>query len=514
MPKRKKLMAVIFAAIILSAFIGSTAFAIEPEPRDWDKYTENGQLKDSATLTEIAVLIDAHTGTVLYDENGSSPRKFPASTTKIMTCLIVLENANLDDVVKVHDIDQERLDKEGSAVIGLENDEEITVRDLLYGLMLESGGDAAEALAMHVSGSVTSFVELMNQRANELGMTGTHFTNPIGLHDDQHYTTAMDLANLGFWAMKNDDFRTIVGTYKYDPPTTNVHGPENLWDALVWENRNKLVSADIVEDYVFNSNKYGHATGIKTGFTTPAQSTLVASAESLDGTQEVIAVVLYGTANGRFVDATTMFMYAFEFYDTINLMDFLAKNEEFKVHVDNAADNSTQDNLSLYPVALQESYMTDSATVITEVKNNPQRFTSEVTYIRDLTAPISKDEQVGVVKYYYNEQTEPVLVCNLLAQNTVEALPEVTPTPEPAATPVPTASPAPTIIDTVKSNPIYVIVGGAVIVILIILIIAVSSGKKRKQPARRAAGASSQTRGRRNDTRRSGGTNRGRGRRR
>ncbi len=515
MPKRKKITAVIFAAIILSVFIGATAYAVEPSPRDWDELTENGSLTDEATYTECAVLIDAHTGTVLYEENANSPRRFPASTTKIMTCLLVLENANLDDVITIQGIDQERLEREGSAVIGLENDEQIAVKDLLYGLMLESGGDAAEALAMHVSGSVNNFVSLMNQKAGELGMTGTHFTNPIGLHNDEHYTTAMDLATLGFWAMKNEEFRNIVGTFRYDPPTTNIHGPEHLWNALVWENRNKLVSTVPTEEYAFDSKTYGHATGIKTGFTTPAQSTLVASAESLDGTQEVIAVVLYGTSNGRFSDAITMFMYAFEFYDTIDLVEYLGQTADFKVHIDNALDGSAEENLSLYTLPQEYKYMTDSAVVITDIKNNPGRFTHEIIYTKDLVAPIAQDEQIGVVNYYYNGEAEPVLICNLLAQNAVEAMPEVTPTPEPSPTPVPTPVPEPTLIETIRDNLLFVIGGVVIVIVLLVIIIAAAGSKKKRQPARRSHSASSQTRGRRTgDSRYSGGTGRGRGRRR
>jgi hypothetical protein len=217
---------------------------------------------------------------------------------------------------------------------------------------------------------------------------------------------------------------------------------------------------------------------------------------------------MYGTANGRFYDAITMFKYAFEFYDTINVAEFVAQNEEFTVDVENTI---TQSKLELYSVPEEESYITDTGSIISKIKANPDRFTHEVTYTRQLTAPIAKDEQVGIVNYYFDGASEPILTCKLLAASAVEAAPAATPIPTVGPTPIPaTPEPKSGLVQIVSDYWIYIAGGGAVIVILIIAIIAVSGGK-RKSAGRRSAAPS---RGRRTDTRHTGNSSRGRGRRR
>lgn len=520
MPRKIKLTAFAVVVLLFAVFIfapvvvGKEALALESKDRDWDEFAVGGQLKDSATSTEYAVLMDAHTGKVLYEENANEILP-PASITKIMTCLLVLENANLEDEVEINGISQERLEEEGSAVVGLENGEKITVEALLYALMLRSGGDAAEALAMHVSGSVSAFVSLMNVKAMQLELTNTRFENPIGLHDGNHYSTAMDMATLSFAAMKNDDFKKIVGTFRYEAPTTNIHNEENQWTDVLWENRNKLVSTVYADNYAYSDANGDHATGVKTGFTTPAQSTLVASAENGEGTQEVIAVVLYGTPNGRFSDAVTMFKYAFEFYDTINLVDFLTGDIALKAHIDNAQGNQDSDNLELYIVPNEDAYITDSIKKIAEIKANPNLFTKVETYTTNLVAPISKDSEVGYVEYYYNGEALPILTCKLFAAHDVMQMIEATPIA--TFTPVPeniTPTPAPGLLDGITGNVGYIIIAVVGLLIIIIIII-ILRGRNRPKPRRDSGtrgGASS--RGRQTNSRYSTGVSRGRGRKR
>jgi len=445
MARKIKLAAVVTAVVTLALFvfapiiINETALAVESKERNWDKLTSSGRLRDSATVSDYAVLMDAHTGEVLFEENANYKR-FPASITKIMTCLVVLEapNVRLQDTVTVSSID---IDDKQAKKIGLQRSEIISVEDLLYGFMLVSGNDAGVALAKHVAGSVEAFAELMNAKAAEIGMTKSHFVNPHGLHDSNHYTTAMDMARLAFEAMKNPTFRKIVSTYRYTPPTTNKHDADNPWYPTTWQNGNRLISQSKNEDFAFNDPN-GHAIGIKTGYTGAAKSTLVSAAVSFDGTQEVIAVVLYDEAVDKWIDCITMFMYAFEFYDTIDIAELLTEELTMKAHVENAADNEEHDNLEMYVIPDGKAYITDTTAIIDSIKSQPERFTREETYTHTLVAPISKGDEIGTVNFYFDGGVEPILTCTLIAADDVAALPSVTtkatPTQDPTkATPTP-----------------------------------------------------------------------------
>lgn len=213
-----------------------------------------------------AILIETESGDVIFEKN-SHERLPMASTTKIMTALVALENGDIHKNVKVS---AEACGIEGSSIY-LTEGEELTLKDLLYGVMLESANDAAAAVAYEISGSIEEFSVLMNKKAAELGLSDTHFTNPHGLDNDEHYTTASDLARLTAYAMQNDVFRKIVSTYKYQIPMSS-DGTRHLL------NHNKLLrlSDDVV--------------GVKTGYTKRSGRCLVSCAER-DGVS-VIAVTL------------------------------------------------------------------------------------------------------------------------------------------------------------------------------------------------------------------------------
>lgn len=202
------------------------------------------------------VLMDEVTGRVLKGSNYNTPMLI-ASITKIMTCLLAIESGKLDEVVVVDDI---VLDSYGSGIY-IEVGEEITLRDLLYGLMLRSGNDAALMVSKYVGGDVEEFVDMMNRRAKEIGMTNTIFVNPSGLDntDSGNYSTAYDMALLTREAMKYDEYKKIVGTKSYTVKTNNK--------TYVWKNKNKLLA----EDYI---------TGGKTGYTEKARRTLVSTGSS------------------------------------------------------------------------------------------------------------------------------------------------------------------------------------------------------------------------------------------
>ena len=241
-----------------------------------------------STSAHSAILIHADTGKVLYEQNADD-RMLIASTTKIITAIVVLENCALDETVE---IDSRSAGTEGSSMY-LREGETYTVEELLYGLMLVSGNDAAMALALHTAGSLEKFAGLMNDKAVELGMTGSHFANPHGLDAEGHYSTARDMAVLAAYCMENDDFACIVSSR-----SASVHGNELY-------NHNKLLGM------------YDGCIGIKTGYTMAAGRTLVSCAER--GDTRFICVTLCDRDDWD--DHAALYDWAFENYEYVRVVD-------------------------------------------------------------------------------------------------------------------------------------------------------------------------------------------------
>lgn len=214
-----------------------------------------------------AALADVTSGRILYSQRGDEPMKI-ASLTKIMTAIVAIEHGRLDSTVKVS---VRAAGKEGSSLY-LKAGEKITLRNALYGLMLRSGNDAAMAIAEHVGGSVEGFAFLMNQKAEEIGLTHSHFMNPHGLDEQGHYSSANDLAKLAVYALRNPEFKEIVRTRVKSAPN-----PNEEWD-YKWVNKNRMLTM------------YDGADGVKTGYTKQSLRTLVTSA-TRDG-QQLVAVTL------------------------------------------------------------------------------------------------------------------------------------------------------------------------------------------------------------------------------
>jgi len=260
-----------------------------------DGYDENNpqKLTEADIRGEAAVVMNAETGEFLFEKNADEVL-YPASTTKIMTCLLALEYGKLDKAVKVPK-QITKLPKD-SSLVPLKAGEKTTLRDLLYGLMLRSGNDAAVTIAVAVSGSVNKFVDKMNQRAQELGCTNTSFANPHGYHNKNHYSTARDLAIIAREAMKNAEFRKIVSTTSYTLPKTNKHKKRKLTtsDAMLLES---------------SPHYYPYEIGIKTGYHSKAGQCFVGAAEK-DGIT-LISVTLKTSKNGRWIDTRRLMEYAF-----------------------------------------------------------------------------------------------------------------------------------------------------------------------------------------------------------
>jgi D-alanyl-D-alanine carboxypeptidase len=414
----------VIVALILSLFIPVTALAAPPAtPRDWTVKAPEGELLPSAVSAKAAILIDAHTGEVLFEKNADEQRA-PASLTKNMTCLLALERCDLTEQVTVCDLSDLPSDL---SKVGLKKGEVLTMEDLLYALMLRSGGDAAMAIAVYIAGSADAFTDMMNERAKELGMDNTHFANPHGLTEGSHYSTARDMATLAMACMKYPKFRKIVSTYQYTCYPTNMTA-----ESRIWKNTNKLINPSDSETYA-----YEYAIGVKTGYTAAAGYCLASAASR--GNVELIGVVLGGDDLKRFVDSITMFEYGFDFYDTLDVESLLA-DQTIVIPIANAAEEDAgKGELELLMVPEGPSYITDKKNAITELREHPDRFVKSVEFVPNLAAPIKEGDEVGTVTFTLDGKA--VLTCALIASRDVAAAPE--PTAEPEVTPAATAAVTP-----------------------------------------------------------------------
>lgn len=328
---------------------------------------------------DSAVLINAGTGEVLYDKN-KDVKQYPASTTKIMTALLVLENLGLDEKVTAS---AAAAATEGSSIELVEG-ERMKVRDMLYCLMLVSANDAAVALAEYTSGSVDKFVEMMNSKAKELGAVNTHFATPHGLPNDEHITTAYDLALIAQEAMKNEDFRKIVGTALYPLQATNIKPVRSI------SNTNRLLfdtASTAVVNGIPRPIKYDGAIGIKTGFTNAAQNCIVAAANK-NGV-ELIGVVLHSNANDIYGDIISLFDFGFNGYSSIQILK--------------AGDIVTEGKVSKGKHRKVGLTVEEDVFGTVERRDGKELSKKDFTYtvsVRSLTAPFDEGMKAGTLTVY------------------------------------------------------------------------------------------------------------------
>lgn len=305
------------------------------------------------------VLIEAQSGDIVLGKNENA-RLPMASTTKIMTALVVLDTIDTDTVVKIEPF---MTNIEGSSIY-LKEGEELTVLELLYALMLESANDAAVALAYTVSGSIEAFADLMNEKAMSLGLKSTHFTNPHGLDDDEHYTTPYELGIIAVNAMKNPVFREIASTYKKTIPLNGGEGTRVLI------NHNRLLRS------------YDGAIGIKTGFTKRCGRCLVSCAQR-DG---VMLVCVTLNAPNDWQDHTKMLDYGFSQYVNIEL----ASPQDYTIKMNAINGEKTSflaTNLDGLNVTLKKDNVNISAVFEAD---------------RLICAPINSGDVVGNIVFYNN----------------------------------------------------------------------------------------------------------------
>lgn len=345
-----------------------------PEPSKNPRIGDDG--KPIMDKNESALLIDARSGEVMFEQNANK-RIYPASTTKIMTALLVLEavergDVNLNSAFLVTPDMLEGLAEDGSSM-KLKEGEALTVRQLLEGLLVESGNDAAQALAIIVCGDVETFVQRMNDKAGELKLSDTHYVNPHGLHDDDHYTTAADLCTVTREAMKNKTFRDIVAMTQAVIPATEKS------DTRTFTNTNGLISTLKYTNYF-----YENAIGVKTGHTSQAGFCLVSAAK--EGDLEVIGAVMNAeNEDDRHYDSRNMLSYAIDNFKAVTPVKKDEMLTEVKVRFGSGADHTTLSVAKDVTVTVPEDTEDGSIEVRTVVPD----------YI---AAPVEEDEAVGKVE--------------------------------------------------------------------------------------------------------------------
>ena len=318
------------------------------------------------------VVYDRISKTILYGKNENTKCAM-ASTTKIMTATVVLENANLNDEVTI----SAKAGGTGGSRLGLKKDDKITVNDLLYGLMLRSGNDAAVALAEYVGGSIQGFADMMNQKAEELGLTNTHFVTPHGLDNSEHYTTAYELAVLTDYAMQNEKFATIVGTKSTTIYINNY--PRQI------NNTNELLGA------------LNGVVGVKTGFTNNAGRCLVTETKRDD--MDIIVVVLGADIKKyRTQDSIKLIEYTYSNFKMVNLKEkILEEFENWKninakrIQIIKGQENSLQ-------LALSDIKIENIALKETEI----DQIQYEINTLTTIEAPIDQWQKIGTITVKLN----------------------------------------------------------------------------------------------------------------
>ena len=362
--------------LITSTLIFNTSIVyadIEDEIIDINENEEiiqaSNNINDEPILnSRIAVAYDRKTGTVIWGKN-ENKRSAMASTTKIMSALLLIENADLSQEVVI----SQKAGGTGGSRLGLKKGDKITLNDLLYGLMLKSGNDAAVAIAETVGGDLDNFAEMMNSKAHEIGLENTHFVTPHGLDNPEHYTTAYELAKLADYAMKNEIFAQVVNTKNY---TVTINGyPKNI------SNTNELLG-----------NLEG-VNGVKTGFTNNAGRCLVTSVNR-NGFEIITVVLQADTKKNRTADSINLINYIYENYELINLKEIVDNEFERWCQLNKnriCVNKSNGESMKLYISNLDNE-------IIPVKKNKKDYIHIEINSIYNFEAPVVKDTIIGSMK--------------------------------------------------------------------------------------------------------------------
>lgn len=398
----KKFLALFIVSVIIVLSFPFAASAKTPE------------FVDTATNVTSALLLDTNTGTVIYEKN-SNERIYPASTTKLMTALLLLETKGLEGEIKVG---PEVNVVAGSSLMYLKNGETISVKDIFYGLMVCSGNDAAAAIGVYVAGSVEAFVDMMNERAQQLGMTNTHFLNPHGIYewavDDpelgkQHYSTAADMSKLGLACMKYQEILDAASASSYTVGPTDV-----VSEPRVLDNSNYLLNIPPNKPAEYSQYLYDGATGLKTGLTQnilvdgvyyPYNGAIVATATR--GDISLMACIFGDSSENaleRWTLARDLFDYGFNNFTVVDISQYIQPYTQSQQLTNYASNDPKEGAVEL--IARMDGEMPGERMVSREVAdglaNGTMTVGTSVTLTNPPVAPIYEGEEMGIVNYSVN----------------------------------------------------------------------------------------------------------------
>ena len=403
--------AVLFMLIPFSSAMSSS--------EDYDP-NRPGDLKSSQIKGQSAIVIDVRSGTAVFEKNADTAM-FPASTTKIMTVMIALERSNPEDMVTVSQ-NVLSLPEDGS-MIGLVPGEQLRMEDLLKATMVASGNDGALVIAEHIAGSQEAFAQLMNEKAQELGAVNSHFANPHGYHDDNHYSTARDIALITRAALQTEGFREIFALYTFTIPAADNGSRE----------RKRLFS---YSRYIMNpeasEGKYYYPSliGGKSGSYSLAGECYAAAADR-DGI-ELISVTLKSNSNGRWVDTQRLMDYGFSQYVTTSIEALYKENPKIVDISSYSLDDPDIGQLEL-SLRKRDPLSDDRLVGFADQATNWQRLFNNRTSVsldRILEAPVSAGEVIGTLTYMPEDNGAPPVEYDLIAARSIERRPAAVPTLE------------------------------------------------------------------------------------
>lgn len=376
---------ILLVMIVIITFIYIFAYPIS--------YADTPPTPNFSAYSDAAVLIDSNTGKILFDKNANE-KMYPASTTKILTAIIAIEKCNLSDKITAS-YNAVMSIPSGYSNAAIQPNEELSVQDLLDMFLIHSANEVGMIFAEHISGSIENFADLMNQKASEIGCTNTHFTNPSGIHNENHYSTAYDMALIASYCMRNETFRSIVSKTSCKIEATDKY------QERYFTNTNDLIMPN-------SKYYYEYATGIKTGFTSQAKNCLIAGASK--DNLELIAVSLGALAtengsSGRYVDTRNMFEYGFSNYT------FQEIGLQNSVATEIVIDNATKDTRNL------QLLLKDNLSALTQSNFDTNNFEPLVEVNENLSAPIAEGAVVGKISYTIDDITYST---DLIASHSVE----------------------------------------------------------------------------------------------
>lgn len=402
-----------FALLILFLFTSALAeeaivFRLPSIPPGTPEYNpeEPKSLIPDQLIAKSAILLEADGGAVIFEKE-PDVQMFPASTTKIMTVLLALQAS--EDLNEMVTFSERAVDlPSGSSSGRFRAGEEVPLIDVLYATMIVSANDGANALAEHVSGSIEAFADYMNRAAEAFGCTGTHFSNPHGLHDYNHYTTARDLSIIARVAMENEEFKKIVGTTSWLIGRTNMQ-KERTVSGETW-----FITPNDEKGALY----FASGTGIKTGFTNAAGYCFVGSA-SQEGVN-LISVVLYSGSDNRYLDTIKLMNYGFSQYISVTPAELFSLSP---LAIETTNFSMTDPGLGQLTLFLKPVDDVEHASVTinrNDLDTYARNFRRQciITYTRDFAAPITYGEEFGTLVYIPGEGT--TIEYKLIAGRSVE----------------------------------------------------------------------------------------------